>query len=89
MDDEHEVRPRKLSELIAEDPRLDAEIDLADDDIITDITVLLRTTTLASTDDALLIGASEGTGGIVQYGLVCAAKLQVEDWMVNGDGDAD
>lgn len=77
----------RLSELIATDDRYDVDVDLADDDIVTDVIALVRVQRLADTDDALIIGATETTGGIVQYGVIRAACLQVEDWMVNGAGD--
>lgn len=77
----------KLSELLAGDDRYDIDLELDDGDIVTDVITLVRVQRLTDTDDALIIGATETTGGIVQYGIVRAACLQVEDWMINGAGD--
>lgn len=77
----------RFSELIADDDRYDIDLDLADDDIVTDVIALVRVQRLADTDDALIIGSTETTGSIVQYGIIRTACLQVEDWMVNGAGD--
>lgn len=77
----------RLSELIAHDQRHDIDLDIIDGDIVTDLVTLVRVQRLTDTDDALVIGATDTTGGIVQYGMVRAAVLQVEDWMVNGIPD--
>lgn len=67
----------------------DMMIDVEAGDIVTDIVVLARIQRLDDTYDALLISTTENTGGMTQYGIVCAAKLQMEDWMMNGAGDDD
>jgi hypothetical protein len=77
----------RLSELIASDDRYDLDLDLADGDIVTDVVTLLRVQRLTDTDDALIIATTEDTGGLVQYGIVRAACLQVEKWMAWPDGD--
>jgi hypothetical protein len=71
----------RLSELIAQDDRYDLDLEIHDGDIVTDIVMLVRVARLTDTDDALVIGATEATGGIVQYGIVRSACLQVEQWM--------
>jgi hypothetical protein len=76
-----------LSELIASDSRYDLDLDLADGDIVTDVVTLLRVQRLTDTDDALIVATTEDTGGLVQYGIVRAACLQVEKWMAWPDGD--
>ena len=68
----------RLSELIAQDARYDIDLDLEDGDIVTDLVALIRIQRLTDTDDALVIGATETTGWIVQYGIVRSACLQVE-----------
>lgn len=75
----------KLSELLAANPDLDVDLELEEGDIVTDLMALVRIQRLSDTDDALVIGSSKHSGGIVQYGLVQAARLQIEDWMVHGD----
>ncbi len=77
----------RLSELIAQDPRYDVDIEIHDGDIVTDIVMLVRVARLTDTDDALVIGATEATGGIVQYGIVRSACLQVEQWMTTSPDD--
>lgn len=77
----------KLSDLIATDDRYDMDVDLADGDIVTDVVTLLRVQRLTDTDDALIIATTEDTGGIVQYGIVRTACVQVEKWMAWPDGD--
>lgn len=74
----------KLSEFLALNPELDHDIEIEDDDIVSDIVVGMRAVRLTDTDDALLLSASDHTTGIVQYGIVCTAKLQLDDWMQNG-----
>lgn len=36
--------------------------------------------------DAIVISVSPSMTGITQYGLVCSGKLQLELWMIRGDG---
>lgn len=67
----------------------DMMIDVEPGDIVTDIVVLARVQRLDNTYDALLISATDNTGGMTQYGITCCAKLQMEDWMLNGAGDDD
>ena len=74
----------RLSQLIADNPHLDHDVEIQDGDIPTDLISLSRVVRLTDTDDALLIGSSD-MGGIVQYGIVRSACLQVEAWMVGGE----
>jgi hypothetical protein len=77
----------RLSELLAQDDRYDHDLELEDGDIVTDVVTLFRIQRLSDTDDALVIGGTETTGGIVQYGIIRAACLQVEKWMVDGQAE--
>ncbi|KAB2808326.1 hypothetical protein F9L07_22690 [Pimelobacter simplex] len=77
----------RLSELIAQDDRYDVDLNLEDGDIVTDLVALIRIQRLTDTDDALIIGATDTTGGIVQYGIVRSACLQVEQWMTTEHDD--
>lgn len=61
------------------------ELEVRDDDVIADVVVLVRTASMGELSDALVIGTSDGCGGIVQYGIVCSAKLQLEKWMTDGE----
>lgn len=77
----------RLSELIAQDDRYDVDLEIHDGDIVTDLVLLARVARLTDTNDALVIGATEATGGIVQYGIVRSACLQVEQWMTTAPDD--
>lgn len=77
----------KLSELLATNPRLDLDLEIDPEDYVADILVLGRAVQLETNTDCLLLGASDGTTGIVQYGLVRAATLQVEDMMTDPPED--
>lgn len=79
----------KLTQILDEnwDSLGDVDIELDEGDIVTDLLVVARVTSLQSTDDNIILGVSKGMAGITQYGIVCAAKLQVEQWMINGDDD--
>lgn len=74
----------KLSELLAQQPHLDLEVTPQPGSIITDAVLLLRDVDPADQTDCLGFWSAEGTMGIVQYGLVCAAKLRLEQLMVAG-----
>lgn len=76
-----------LSELLAHNPSLDCEVEVEPDDIVTDVVVLLRAVQLEDRTDGLIIGTPEGTAGIVQYGMVCAAQVQLQAWMTHIPGE--
>lgn len=74
----------KLSELIAEYPHLDMDVETHEGDVIADAILLLRTASMGDMTDALGLWSTDGLGGVTQYGIVCAAKFQLEQWMWNG-----
>lgn len=63
------------------------ELDLEDDDIVTDVLVLVRIQKLSDTDDQLVIGVTENTGGIVAHGMLTCGVIQSEQWMTSGGDD--
>lgn len=65
------------------------EVEVEEGDIITDLMVLIRVQKLQDTDDALVLGNMEHTGGIVNYGMIMAAKLQMEKWMTEPQEEDD
>lgn len=67
-----------------EDFRMDGW-EIEEDDIITDVVVLVRAQKLNTTDDVLVIASSVNTGGIVCHGILTSAVLQHEMWMTEGD----
>lgn len=73
----------KLSELLALQPNLDLEVDLEPEAVVTEAVLLLRDVRLDDRTDALGFWTSEGTTGIIQYGLVCSAKLRLEQLMID------
>lgn len=75
----------KLSEFLTENPTFDHEVDILDGDVVSDLISLWRVVRLDSAHDTLLIGAPDHVTGIIQYGIVGAALLQVQDWMLNPD----
>lgn len=79
----------RLSELLEQRPDLDHELEVDEGDIVTEILSLVRMVRLAGaeTSDALIIGAANNTTGIVQYGIVRAAALQIEAWMLRGQDE--
>ena len=78
----------KLSEWLKENPDFDHDVELEDGDVVSDMLSLWRIVRIDDmSSDCLVIGAPDHTTGIMQYGIVCAAKLQLEDWMRHGDGE--
>jgi hypothetical protein len=76
----------KLLDYLTEHPEMgDIDLELIDGDIITEIVVVARVQSLQNTDDQVIISVSDGVGGILQYGIVCAGKLQLEHWMMKDD----
>lgn len=63
------------------------DIELEDGDIVTDVVVLARVQRLDHKHDSLITASSDATGGITLYGMICAAKLEFEDAMMNPDED--
>ncbi len=77
----------RLSALIAQDARYDVDLDVVDDDVVADVMVLLRVVRLTDSTDAIVIGSMDTTGGVVQYGMLRAANLEIERAMWNGTED--
>lgn len=79
----------KLSELLKIAPELDHEVDLKDGDFVSDLMVVSRVINMDEEPgtDALIISKSDHTTGIVQYGIIASAQLQVEHWMTGGMDD--
>lgn len=75
----------KLSEWLEENPGFDHDLDLRDGDVVSDVITLARLVRLDESGDALIIGVPDHMTGIMQYGLICVAKLQVEQWMQFGE----
>lgn len=71
----------KLSELLELQPHLDMDIEIEAGTLITDGILLLRDVNPETQTDCLGFWGSDGTTGIVQYGLVCSAKLRLERLM--------
>lgn len=72
----------KLSTFLADNPDLDAELDVEEGDVVTDMVTLARVVRIdRKAEDALLLAAPDHVTGILQYGIICSAKLQVEVWM--------
>lgn len=63
------------------------DVEIEDGDIITDLVVLIRVQKLDDTDDCLVIGSTENTGGIVCSGMIHAARLQHDKWMTEGEDE--
>lgn len=74
-----------IRDWLEENPSEKITLDVREGDVVTDMVVLVRLQRLDSTNDALIIGCTENTGGIVQLGLIATAHIQVEDWMTHGD----
>lgn len=72
-----------LRELLRDVPPIEVG-ELDEGDIITDAIILLRVQSLEDTEDFLVIGVSENTGGIVTHGILTSAVLQHTKWMTLG-----
>lgn len=73
----------KLSELIATNPGLDADLDLNEGDIAVDAIYLLRAVRLDQEpgDSACVIASAEHTDDIVKRGLLASAtEIMAEGW---------
>lgn len=79
----------KVSEWLADNPAFDHDLDLLEGDVVSDLVTLARVVRLDKTTDALIIGVPDHMTGIMEYGLICVAKLQVEQWMRFEDRDED
>ena len=77
----------KLSEFLSQRPDLDPDIDVFEEDVVTDVLIAMRAVQMADeqTTDALVLAASDNTTGIIQYGIVCAAKLELDRLMTDGE----
>lgn len=75
----------KMREWLRENPQFDHEVETEDGDVVTDLVTLWRLVRMDDTStDCLVIGAPEHTTGIMQYGIVSAGKLQIEEWVRDG-----
>lgn len=75
----------KLSELLAKQPELDMEIDDVESGaMIVDAMLLLRDIDVETRSDSIGIWGSEGLTGIVEYGMICSAKYDLERMMWQG-----
>lgn len=74
-----------LSELIAQRPDLDCDMgEVTEETYIANVFAICREVLLEEDADALVLGASAGTTGIIQYGMVTTTKLDLEILMEQG-----
>lgn len=75
----------RLSEFLAVHPHLDMDVANTDDGaLVVDAVLLLRDVDMMTTHDRIGVWSSDGLGGVIQYGIVCSAKLQLERFMWQG-----
>lgn len=75
-----------LTELLAEHPDLDCDLDVRDGDIVSDVVILIRSVTLEEADaDTLVVSASPGCTYLTQKGMLHAGvdDLTYSNWKDN------
>jgi hypothetical protein len=77
----------KLSELIAQHPHLDMDVEVEEGTIIMDAVLLIRDVDPETRHDSLGLWCTDGLGGIIQYGMICAGKYDLERLMWHGAQD--
>lgn len=83
------MREIDLREYLKDDPHGPIIMLLDEDDIVTDMVVLLRVQKLSNTDDQIVFSTTENTGGVVTHGMLTSAVILHSDWMINGKDEND